>query len=48
MQTFLDQDVCSSLCSGPGDVRCGTSNEWPGFLIWRAAAVEPGQQALCA
>ena len=48
VQTFFDQDVCSSLCSRSCDVRGGASNEGPRVLIWRAAAADPGQQALRA
>ena len=48
MQTFLNQDVCSSLCSGSCDVCCGASNKWPRVLIWCAAAADPGQQAMRA
>ena len=47
IQTFLNQDVCCSLCSWPCDVRCGAGDEGPRVLIWRAAAAaQAGQQAL--
>ena len=48
VHTFLNQDVCGRLGPGSCDVRCGAGNERPGVLIRRAAAADPGQQAMRA